>query len=147
MVKGFIRRSESLAGYPLLFVSKKSGELRLRMDYRKLNQWAKRNANTIPRISAVFEVMKGEVVFSKFDLKFAYNLVRIRKDDDYKTAFNTKFGYFEHLVMPFNLTNGPAVFQSFVNDIFSEDICKYCHIFENVGGTCTACSHHIEEID
>jgi len=114
LAKGFIRRSESPAGYPVMFVPKKSGELRLCMDYRKLNQWTKRNAYLIPRISAVFEAMKGAVVFSKFDLKSAYNLVRIREGDEYMTAFNTKFEHFEHLVMPFGLTNAPAVLQSFV---------------------------------
>ena len=77
--------------------------------YRKLNQWTKRNAYPIPRISAVFEAMKGAVVFYKFDLKSAYNLVRIREGDEYKTAFNTKFGLFEHLVMPFCLTNGVEI--------------------------------------
>jgi len=60
--------------------------------------------------------MKGAVVFSKFDLKSAYNLVRIREGDEYKTAFNTKW-HFEHLVMPFGLTNALSVFQSFVNDL------------------------------
>ena len=114
LAKGFIRRSESPAGYPVMFVPKKSGELRLCMNYRKLNQWTKRNAYPIPRISAVFEAMKGAVVFSKFDLKSAYNLVRIREGDEYMTAFNTKFEHFEHLVMPFGLTNAPAVLQSFV---------------------------------
>ena len=58
LAKGFIRRSESPAGYPVLFVPKKSGELRLCMDYRKLNKGTKRNAYPLPRISAVFEAMK-----------------------------------------------------------------------------------------
>eukprot|EP00833_Pecoramyces_ruminatium_P016170 jgi/Orpsp1_1/1190202/evm.model.d7180000077406.1 len=89
----------------------------------------KRNAYPLPRIKQVFEAMKGAVVFSKFDLKSAYNLVRIKEGDEYKTAFNTKFGHFEHLVMPFGLTNAPAVFQSFVNDIFAEDIGKYCQVY------------------
>jgi len=133
LAKGFIRRSESPADYFVLFVFKKSGELRLCMDYRKLNQWTKRNAYPIPRISAVFEAMKEAVVISKFDLKSVYNLVRIREGDEYKTAFNTKFEHFEHLVMPFRLTNTPAVFQSFVisslNDVFSEDIGKYCQVY------------------
>jgi len=99
------------------------------MDYPKLNQWTKRNAYSIPRISAAFEVMKGALVFSKFNLESAYNLVRIREDDEYKTAFNTKFGHCEQLVMPFGLTNAPAGFQSFVNDVFSKDIVKYCHVY------------------
>jgi len=119
------------------------------MDYRKLNQWTKRNAYPIPRISVVFEAMKGAVVFSKFDLKSAYNLVRIHEGDKFKTAFNTKFGHFEHLMMPFGLTNVSVVFQSFVNDVFIEDIGKYCQVYLNdiVRGTCQACSNHIKEID
>jgi len=61
----------------------------------------------------VFESVKGEVVFSEFDLEAAYNLVRIRKGDEYKTVFNTKFGHFEHLVMHFRLTNVIAVSKAF----------------------------------
>ena len=101
------------------------------MNYCKLNLWTKRKAYPIPRISAIFEIMKGAVVFSKFDLKSAYNLVRIREGDQYKTAFNTKFAHFDHLVMPFGITNAPALFQSFVNDVFSEDIGKYCQVLLN----------------
>jgi DNA primase large subunit len=77
LAKGFIRKSESPDDYLVLFVPKKSGELRLIMDYRKLNQRTKRKAYLIPRISSDFEGMKEAVVFSKFDLKSAYNLVRI----------------------------------------------------------------------
>jgi len=73
--------------------------------------------------------MKGAVIFSKLDLKSAYNLVRIRAGDEYKTAFSTKYGHYEYLVMPFGLTNAPATFQSFVNDIFSEEINKFCHVY------------------
>ena len=107
----------------------KSGEIQLCIDYCKLNQWTKRNAYPIPITKAVFEVMKGAVMFSKFDLKSSYKLVRVREGDDCKTAFKTKFGYFEHFVMPFGITNTPEVFQSFVNDIFSEDIGKYCKVY------------------
>ena len=99
------------------------------MEYRKLNQWTKRNAYPISRISAVFEVMKRAVVFSKFDIKFANNLVWIREGDKYKMAFNTKFGHFAYLMMLFGLINRPAVFRRFINDIFSEDIGKCYQIY------------------
>ena len=68
-----------------------SGEIRLCIDYCKLNQWTKRNAYPIPINNAVFEVMKEAVMFSKFDLKSSYKLVRVRESDYYKTAFKTKF--------------------------------------------------------
>ena len=106
--KGFIRRSESEAGYPVLYVPKKTGDKRLCTDYRKLNKITKRNSFPLPRIDQIFESMKGAKIYSKLDLKSAYNLVRIREGDEYKTAFNTKFGLFEYLVMPFGLTNAPA---------------------------------------
>ena len=129
LAKGFIRKSDSPAGHPVLFTPKKTGDLRLCTDYRKLNKVTVRNAYPLPRISSVFESMKGAVVFSKLDLKSAYNLVRIREGDEYKTAFNTKFGHYEYLVMPFGLTNAPAVFQSFINTVFEEDIGKFCQVY------------------
>jgi len=127
--KGFIRKSESPAGYPVLFVPKKTGDQRLCTDYRRLNKVTKRNAYPLPLISQVFENIKDAVIFSKLDLKSAYNLVRIRAGDEYKTAFSTKYGHYEYLVMPFGLTNVPATFQSFVNDVFADEINKFCHVY------------------
>jgi len=71
------------------------------------------------------------VVFSKFDQNSVYNLVRIRKGDEYKKVFNTKFGQFEYLIMPFGLINATAVIQSFVNDIFSEYFGQYCQVYHD----------------
>ena len=58
--------------------------------------------------------------FTKLDLRGAYNLVRIRPGDEWKTAFRTRYGHFEYTVMPFGLTNAPAVFQHMTNDIFRD---------------------------
>ena len=69
---------------------------------------------------------KGEV-FSKLDLRSAYNLIRIKEGDEYKTAFTCKYGHYEYLVMPFGLKNAPMVFQHFINDIFEDIIGSFVY--------------------
>jgi len=108
--KGFIRKSTSPAGAPVLFVRKKDGTLRLVIDYRKLNEMTIRNLYLLPLISELLDRVKGAKVFTKLDLKSEYNLVRIKEGDEYKTAFRTRYGHFEFLVMPFGLKNAPATF-------------------------------------
>jgi len=118
--KGFIRKSTSPAGAPILFVKKKDGSLRLCIDYRKLNDMTIRNSYPLPLISDLIDRVKKAKIFTKLDLKSAYNLVRIKEGDEYKTAFRTRYGHFEYLVMPFGLKNAPATFQHFINDVLSE---------------------------
>jgi len=118
--KGFIRKSTSPAGAPVLFVKKKDGSLRLVIDYRKLNEMTIRNSYPLPLISELIDRVKGAKFFTKLDLKSAYNLVRIKEGDEYKTAFRTRYGHFEYLVMPFGLKNAPATFQHFINDVLSD---------------------------
>jgi len=118
--KGFIRKSTSPAGAPILFVKKKDGSLRLCVDYRKLNEMTIRNSYPLPLISELLDRVKGAKFFTKLDLKSAYNLVRIKEGDEYKTAFRTRYGHFEYLVMPFGLKNAPATFQHFINDVLSD---------------------------
>ena len=118
--KGFIRPSNSITGSPVLFVKKKDGSLRLCVDYRKLNAVTKKNAYPIPPMAQLLTVFQGANIFSKLDLRGAYNLLRIKEGDEYLTAFRTKWGSYEYLVMPFGLTNAPASFQNLVNDIFSD---------------------------
>jgi len=115
--KGFIRPSESPAGYPVLFQKKKDGSLRLCVDYKKLNAVTIRNSYPLPLITDIIEKVKGAKYFTKLDLRSAYNLIRIKEGDEYKTAFRTKYGHYEYLVMPFGLKNAPATFQSFINSI------------------------------
>ena len=59
-------------------------------------------------------------MFTKIDLRHAYHLVRIADGDEWKTTFRTRYGSFEWLVVLFRLSNGPAAFQRFMNDIFSD---------------------------
>jgi len=73
--------------------------------------------------------MKGSKTFSKLDLKSAYNITRIREGDEFKIAFRMKYGHFEYTVIPFGLTNAPAVFQGFINTIFHDVINKYVQVY------------------
>lgn len=118
--KGFIRSSRSSAGAPILFVKKKDGSLRLCVDYRALNNITIKNRYPLPLIPEALDRLRKAKVYSKLDLRGAYNLVRVKEGDEWKTAFRTRYGHFECLVMPFGLTNAPAVFQHFMNDVFRD---------------------------
>jgi hypothetical protein len=113
--KGYIRPSTSPAGYPILFVPKKNGKLRLCVDYRQLNDITIKNRYPLPLISELRDRLYGAQWFTKLDLKGAYNLIRIKEGEEWKTAFRTRYGHYEYLVMPFGLTNAPATFQSMIN--------------------------------
>ncbi|CAJ0948764.1 unnamed protein product [Ranitomeya imitator] len=103
-----------------LSIQKKNGELRPCIDYRGLNAITIKNKYPLPLISELFDRLRGAKIFTKLDLRGAYNLIRICEGDEWKTAFNTKDGHYEYLVMPFGLCNAPAVFQDFVNHIFRD---------------------------
>ncbi|XP_073510888.1 uncharacterized protein [Phyllobates terribilis] len=120
LARGFIRKSTSPAGAGFFFVKKKDGSLRPCIDYRGLNQITVKNKYPLPLIPELFDRLRGARIFTKLDLRGAYNLVRIRQGDEWKTAFNTRDGHYEYLVMPFGLCNAPAVFQELVNDIFRD---------------------------
>ena len=77
--KGFIRKSTSPSGAPILFVKKKDGKLRLCVDYRKLNDITIRNSYPLPLIFDLLDRIKYAKIFTKLDLKSAYNLVRIKE--------------------------------------------------------------------
>lgn len=120
LAKGFIRPSKSSGGAPILFVKKKNGSLRLCVDYRGLNNVTIKNRYPLPLISEIIRCVKGKKFFTRIDLKGAYNLVRVKSGDEWKTAFRCRYGHFEYLVMPFGLTNAPATFQHLMNDIFRD---------------------------
>jgi hypothetical protein len=117
--KGFIRTSSSPAASPILFVKKGDGSLRLCVDYRGLNEGTIKDRYPLPLIQETLMRLSRAKYFTKLDVRGAYNLVRMREGDEWKTAFRTRYGLFESLVMPFGLTNAPATFQHFINDVLA----------------------------
>lgn len=120
IAKGFIVPSESPAAAPILFVKKKDGTLRLCVDYRGLNKITIKNRYPLPLISDLLDRLRVAKVYTKIDLRGAYNLLRIAKGEEWKTAFRTRYGLFEYKVMPFGLTNAPASFQHLMNHNFRD---------------------------
>ncbi len=129
LTAGFIRPSSSPAGAGFFFVAKKDGSLRPCIDYRGLNNITVKNTYPLPLMSSAFERLQGASIFTKLDLRNAYHLVRIREGDEWKTAFNTPRGHFEYLVMPFGLSNSPAVFQALVNDVLRDMVDQFIYVY------------------
>jgi hypothetical protein len=103
--KGFIRPSSSPWGCLAIFVKKKDQTLRICVDYRPLNEVTIKNKYPLPRIDLLFDQHTRARVFSKIDLRSGYHQIRIRPKDIPKTAFTTRYGLFEYLVISFGLTN------------------------------------------
>ncbi len=129
LVAGIIRPSSSPAGVGFFFVEKKDGSLRPCIDYQGLNDITVKNRYPLPLMSSAFELLQGATIFTKLDLRSAYHLVRIREGDEWKTAFNTHTGHFEYLVMPFGLSNSPAVFQALVNDVLRNMVNQFVFVY------------------
>ena len=115
LARGWIRPSKSSAGAPILFAKKKDGSLRLCVDFRGLNRITVRNKYPIPLIDELLIQLGGAKIYTQFDIREAYHKIRVADGYEWKTAFRTKYGLFEYLVVPFGLTNAPAIFQSYIN--------------------------------
>ncbi|WVZ93534.1 hypothetical protein U9M48_039505 [Paspalum notatum var. saurae] len=130
--KGFIRPSPSPWGYPALFVEKKDqGGKRLCVDYRPLNAVTVKNKYPLPHIDILFDQLGGATVFSKIDLRSGYHQIKVREEDIAKTAFSTRYGLYEYLVMSFGLTNAPAFFMYLMNSVFMNELDKFVVVFIN----------------
>ena len=122
LASGLIKPSSSPVAAGFFFVAKKDGGLRPCIDYRALNNITVKNKYPLPLLSSTFEPLTHARVFTKLDLRNAYHLVRIKEGHEWKTAFNTHLGHYEYRVMPFGLSNAPAVFQALVNDVLRDMI-------------------------
>jgi len=108
--QGYIRPSTSPVGYPILFVPKKNGKLQLCVDYCQLNNITIKNCYLLPLILELQDRLRKARYFTKLDLCEGYYLVQIKEGEEWKTAFKTHLEHFEYTVMPFRLTNMPAIF-------------------------------------
>ena len=120
LAKGKIVHSKSPAGAPILFAPKPDGKLRLCVDYCQLNKLTIINKYPLPLMTELRERVAGATVFTKLDLKDSYHLIRIRKGDEWKTAFRTRYSHYEYKVMLFGFVNAPSAFQAMMNTILRE---------------------------
>jgi hypothetical protein len=127
--KWYIRPSSSPWGYPTLFVKKKDQSLRLCVDYRLLNDITIKNKYLLPRIDILFDQLAGARVFSKVDLRSSYHRIKIRPEEVPKTAFSTRYRFYEYLVMSFGLTNAPVHFMYLMNSVFMIELDKFVMVF------------------
>ena len=122
--RGTIRESWSPYAANFFFVKKKDRKLRPVQDYRPLNKWTIKNRNVFPLIPATIDRLSGCTLFTKFDVRWGYNNIRIKPGYEWKVAFLTPEGLFEPKVMFFGLTNSPATFQMMMNTIFRKEVAE-----------------------
>ena len=118
--KKYIRPSKSPQTALVFFVEKKDGKKRMVQDYWYLNEWTIKNNYPLPLISDILENIGTKKLFTKMDLRWGYNNVRIKEGDEWKAVFTTPEGLFELTVMFFGLTNSPATFQAMMNELLRD---------------------------
>jgi len=104
----------------VFFVPKKDRKKRMVQDYQYLNSWMVKNNYPLPLILDLIDSIGKKKVFTKMDLHWGYNNVRIKEGDEWKAAFSTSKGSFEPTVIFFGLTNSPAMFQAMMNDLLRD---------------------------
>ena len=132
LAKGYIRHGTSSYVSPIFFIPKKDGtELRMVIDYRRLNEITKKDFYPLPNLRTELEKLSKHHLFSKFDVRAGYNNIRIAEEDQYKAAFKTPFGTFIPTVMTFGFCNAPSIFQRAMNRDLGPLKQKYPNNFSN----------------
>ncbi|KAL0177165.1 hypothetical protein M9458_026059, partial [Cirrhinus mrigala] len=124
-----LSRAEDSSHHQPFFFVKKDGGLRPCIDYRGLNEITIKYRYPLPLVPSALEQLRSARIFTKLDLRSAYNLIRIRAGDEWKTAFSTTSGHYEYRVMPFGLANSPSCFQSFVNEVFRDMLNRWVIVY------------------
>ncbi|KAI2645437.1 Transposon Tf2-6 polyprotein [Labeo rohita] len=148
--QGYIRPSTSPAASSFFFVVKKDGGLWPCIDFRTINQGTIKFRYPLPLVPAALEQLRSAKIFTKLDLRSAYNLVRIREGDEWKTAFVTPTGHYEYLVMPYGLVNAPSIFQNFIHEVLREFLHKFIVVYIDdiliYSRSETEHHHHVAEV-
>ena len=110
-------------------MEKKNDTLRMCIDYRKINKVTMKNRYPLPKIEDLFDQLKGAGVFSKIDLRSRYYQLRVKDVDVSNTAFRTRYGHYEFLVMSFELTNAPTAFMDLMNRVFRPYVDQFVVVF------------------
>ena len=127
---GIIRKSKSPWASNVVLVRKKSGKLRMCVDYRMLNNRSVKDSYALPRIQEVFDVLQGSKYFSTIDQKSGYHQVEIEENHKERTAFTVgPLGFYEYNKMPFGLSNSPATYQRLMEECLGDYNMKICVIY------------------
>lgn len=123
---GFIEPSTAAWAAPVMFVRKKDGSLRFCIDFRAFNNITKKNKYPIPLMEETLARISRAKIFTKLDIRQAFHRIRMDADSEELTSFRTRYGQYKCKVLPFGLTNGPATFQHYMNDILFEYLDDFC---------------------
>jgi hypothetical protein len=124
--KGFIVPSSSPFASPVLFVAKPNGSLRFCVDYRKLNSLTKKDQHPLSLIDETLTRIANAKIFTKLDIRQAFHRIRIDADSEKLTTFQTRYSTYKYQVLPFGLTNGPATYQRYMNEVLFNYLDDFC---------------------
>src|SRR6202021_1631724 len=99
------------------------------VDYKALNKQTVKNQTSLPLTDKLQDRFQGTKIFTKVDLQVSFNLIQIAPGEEYKTAFRTKYRLYKYLVMPFRLTNAPAILQAVVTEVLYQYLDNFCVVY------------------